>query len=101
MPKTARALVVDEDNNILFANFELRRQDPSQKLHLLDIIDTQQQDVLRLIGNAMDSPRESVEGETVFKGVPYLVRVVQLQAEGNIRRTLILFEPRGAATYNA
>ena len=100
--KTSRALVVDEDNNILFANFELRRPDPPQKLHLLDVIDTQQQDVLRLIGNAMDSPRESVEGETLFKGIPYLVKVVQLQAEGNIRRTLILFEPRmGHGSYNA
>ncbi|NLO92413.1 MAG: hypothetical protein GX410_10560 [Elusimicrobia bacterium] len=100
--KTSRALVVDEDNNILFANFELRRPDPPQKLHLLDVIDTQQQDVLRLIGNAMDSPRESMEGETVFKGIPYVVKVVQLQAEGNIRRTLILFEPKqGPAVFNA
>ena len=93
--KDSRALVVDEDNNILLSNFDIPRKDPAQKLHLLDVIDSQQVEVLRLIGTAIDSPQQLMEGEAVFKGQLCHVRVIQLQdASGAMRRTLIVFEPR-------
>jgi len=94
VPRAAKALVVDEDNSVLFANFELNKPDPTQKLHLLDIVDSRQQDVLRLIGMAMDNPRQTMEGDTIFKGETAHVKVVQMHSETNMRRTLILFEPR-------
>ncbi|MFA5162145.1 MAG: hypothetical protein WC421_07850 [Elusimicrobiales bacterium] len=88
----SRAIVVDEDNNVLYANFEMSAV-PGQKLHLLDVVDSQQQDVLKLIGMAMETTQTSVEGDTTFKGEPAHVRAVQVQSEGTLKRTLIIFEP--------
>jgi HAMP domain-containing protein len=93
--RESRALVVDEDNNILLSNFDIPRKDPAQKLHLLDVIDSQQVEVLRLIGTAIDSPQQLMEGEAVFKGQLCHARVIQLQdASGAMRRTLIVFDPK-------
>ncbi len=91
----SRALVVDEDNSVLFANFDMPTT-PGQKLHLLDVVDNQQQDVLRLVGLAMETPRKTVEGDTMFRGEPSHVKVVQIQSDVSAKRTLILFEPRRA-----
>jgi HAMP domain-containing protein len=89
----SQAIVVDEDNNVLFANFDLDLDRPDQKKHLLDIIDSQQQDVLRIIGMAMDTPRQIMQNDVMFKGIECRVRAIQVQAEGNIKRTLVLFTP--------
>ncbi len=90
----SRAIVVDEDNYVLFANFDLDLDRPGDKKHLLDVIDSQQQDVLRIIGQAMDSPRVTTEGDAHLKGVPCHIRAIQVQTEGNIRRTLVVFKPQ-------
>jgi HAMP domain-containing protein len=95
VPRGSRALVVDEDNSVLFANFDIPAS-PGQKLHLLDVVDNQQQDVLRLVGLAMDSPRQIIEGDTVFRGEASHVKVVQIQSDASAKRTLIMFEPRRA-----
>ncbi|MBI4051901.1 MAG: hypothetical protein HY400_05290 [Elusimicrobia bacterium] len=90
-----KAIVVDEDNNVLHTNFPLRAPvSASTKLHLLDVVDSQQQDLLRLVGMALDRPNELVEGETVFKAEPCHVRILHLKGQGDIKRTLILFEPK-------
>ncbi len=91
------AIVVDEDNNILYANFEFSpdgSNPAAKKIHLLDVVDSQQQNLLRLIALALDSSNNAVEGETVFRGVSCRVKILHLKEVGDIRRTLILFEPR-------
>jgi len=105
------AIVVDQDNTVLYTNFpvaakpasgEAAPQGPggvpasAAKLHLLDVLDTQQQDVLRLVGAALDRANQVVETDTVFRQEPCHVRAVHLEEEGEMRRTLILFEPKRA-----
>lgn len=94
--KEHRAIVVDEDNSVLYTNFPLANQpaDPNTRLHLLDVIDSQQQDVLRLVGVALDRPNQMVETDTMFRQEPCHVRAVHVEEEGELRRTVILFEPK-------
>ncbi|MBI4057388.1 MAG: hypothetical protein HY399_07590 [Elusimicrobia bacterium] len=97
--KGQKAIVVDEDNNVLHTNFPLQGGSAiGSKLHLLDIVDSQQQDLLRLVGIALDRPNELVEGDTVFHAEPCHVRVLHLKGQGEIKRTLILFEPKRAGS---
>ncbi|MEK7656264.1 MAG: hypothetical protein AAB412_00765 [Elusimicrobiota bacterium] len=97
--KAHRAIVVDEDNTVLYTNFPVAAStDPNARMHLLDVIDNQQQDVLRLVGVALDRPNQVVETETMFRQEPCHVRAVHLEEEGELRRTLILFEPKRATT---
>ena len=96
--KEHRAIVVDEDNTGLYTNFPIAAQTaPQARLHLLDVIDSQQQDVLRLVGVALDRPNQMVETDTTFRQEPCHVRAVHLEEEGELRRTLILFESRKSA----
>lgn len=94
VPKNHKAIVVDEDNTVLFTNFSTAAPTADAKLHLLDVIDSQQQDVLRLVGVALDRPNQVQEGDTTFKNEPCHVRAVHLEEDGELRRTLILFEPK-------
>ncbi|MCX5790185.1 MAG: hypothetical protein NTX64_17010 [Elusimicrobia bacterium] len=97
--KSHHAIVVDEDNTVLYTNFAVTATvDPATKLHLLDVVDNQQQDVLRLVGVALDRPNQVVETDTVFRQEACHVRAVHLEEEGELRRTLILFEPKRAQT---
>ena len=96
--KNHRAIVVDEDNSVLYTNFPIAGGASADgKLHLLDVIDSQQQDVLRLVTAALDKPNYLVEADTMFRSEPCHVRAVHLEEEGELRRTLILFEPKAAA----
>ncbi len=93
--KNHRAIIVDEDNSVLYTNFPVSGAVTGEhKLHLLDVIDSQQQDVLRLVGVALDRPNQVVEADTTFKGDPCHVKAVHLEEEGELKRTLILFEPK-------
>ncbi len=93
--KTHHAIVVDEDNSVLYTNFPVTGTVATDgKMHLLDVIDTQQQDVLRLVGVALDRPNQVVEADTMFRAEACHVRAVHLEEEGELRRTLILFEPK-------
>ncbi|MFA6030646.1 MAG: hypothetical protein WC969_12385 [Elusimicrobiota bacterium] len=97
--KAHRAIVVDEDNTVLYTNFPVAAtSDPNARLHLLDVIDSQQQDVLRLVGVALDRPNQVVETDTMFRQEACHVRAVHLEEEGELRRTLILFEPKKAGS---
>ncbi|MBI4377189.1 MAG: hypothetical protein HY549_12165 [Elusimicrobia bacterium] len=93
--KSHRAIVVDEDNSVLYTNFPIAGNATQDgKMHLLDVIDSQQQEVLRLVGVALDRPNQIVEADTTFRGEPCHVKAVHLEEEGELRRTLILFEPK-------
>lgn len=95
--KSHRAIVVDEDNSVLFTNFPVTGAPASDgKLHLLDVIDSQQQDVLRLVSVALDRPNQVVEADTMFKAEPCHVKAVHLDEDGETKRTLILFEPKAS-----
>jgi HAMP domain-containing protein len=105
VPKNYHAIVVDEDNSVLYTNFQMpvvsgipgiedKGNKSVAKPHLLDVIDTQQQEVLRLIGIALDRPNQVVEADTIFKSEPCHVKAIHLEEEGELRRTLVLFEPK-------
>ena len=97
--KNHRAIVVDEDNSVLFTNFPVPAPGAAAtdgKLHLLDVIDSQQQDVLRLVSAALDSPNQVKETDTMFRSEPCHVKAIHLDEDGETKRTLILFEPKTA-----
>jgi HAMP domain-containing protein len=91
---TDHVIVVDENNNILHANFELAGGGDGKAIHLLDVVDTQQQTLLRLVGQAFEMPDKAVEGETVFRNRPYNVKVLHVGQTAETNRTLILFTPK-------
>ena len=90
-------IVVDENNNVLYANFELGGGLDAKNIHLLDVVDSQQQNLLRLVGQGFESPNQTVEGETVFKGQASRVKVLHVGESADLSRTLILFSPRKTA----
>jgi len=95
--KNSRAIVVDEDNSVLYTNFPITGIVTADgKLHLLDVIDSQQQDVLRLVSVALDRPNQIVEADTMFRSEPCHVKAVHLDEDGEAKRTLILFEVKVA-----
>lgn len=93
VPHNEYVIVVDENNNVLYANFELRNM-AGGNVHLLDVVDSQQQTLLRLVGQAFDNPGEIMEGETIFKGQNLGVRVVHIGDTPDLNRTLILLYPK-------
>lgn len=95
-PDSTKALVIDEDNSVLFANFPLNRLDPEQKLHLLDVIDTDRKDIVKLVGTAMENPQKLISADTVFKSETVNAKVVQVEPKGRPKRILILFEKKQA-----
>ena len=94
VPACNYVIVVDENNNILYANFELAGAKDSGHIHLLDVVESQQQTLLRLVGQAFETPDQSVEGETVFKNQTLNVKVLHIGESSGINRTLILFYPK-------
>ncbi|MGB2579807.1 HAMP domain-containing protein [Elusimicrobium simillimum] len=90
--KGSRALVVDNDNNIMFANFEIsvKKDGP---LHLLDIFDGQQSQIIEIIGKAMDTPGKVYKGEASVGDGKFIIRAVQLPSAENNARTMIVLEP--------
>ncbi|MCX5783434.1 MAG: methyl-accepting chemotaxis protein [Elusimicrobia bacterium] len=92
--KNSKVMVVDENNTVFYANFEVPSSAEGKKPHLLDIMDMQQQEVLRLVGTAIETPWEMVEGESELKGEKCFVRAVLLGSDANMARTLVVFEPK-------
>lgn len=93
VPLNEYVIVVDENNNVLYANFELKNVE-NGPVHLLDVVDSQQQNLLRLVGQAFDTPGEIVEGETIFKGQSLSLKVIHIGDTPDLNRTLILFSPK-------
>lgn len=93
VPLNEYVIVVDENNNVLYANFELKGIEGTT-VHLLDVVESQQQNLLRLVGQAFDMPGEVIEGETIFKGQNLAVKVIHIGDTPDLNRTLILFYPK-------
>ncbi len=94
IPPKQYVMVVDENNSILYVNFELEQGVDSKSIHLLDVVDSQQQNLLRLVGNAFEEPGKIIGGETVFKNENMCVKITHTREEADISRTLILFYPK-------
>jgi len=94
VPRTEHIIVVDENNAILYANFKLEGGTDAQNLHLLDVVDNQQQNLLRLVARAFDAPGQLVDGETTFRGQDRDVRVLHVGGAGELKRTLIILSPQ-------
>lgn len=92
VPKGSRALVVDENNNILYTNFEINvnKQGP---VHLLDIFDARQQNIIQIVGEAMDHPGKVLRGKVESQNVTCLVKAVQLPDDAGKNRMLLVLEP--------
>jgi len=94
IPGNNYVIVVDENNSILYANFELVGGVDAKNIHLLDVVDSQQQTLLRLVGQAFEMPDQPVEGETVFRNQNLNVKVLHVGQTAETNRTLILFYPK-------
>lgn len=92
VPKGTRALVVDENNNILYTNFELKKM-ATEKVHLLDIFDGRQQDIIQIIGEALENPTKVLRGSVVNKNVKCVVKAVQLPDDAGKNRMILVLEP--------
>ena len=97
VPAGNYVIVVDENNGILHANFPLVGGKDSKNIHLLDVVDSQQQSLLRLVGQAFEAPDQVAEGETFFKNQNMNVKVLHVGDASGISRTLILFRPAASA----
>ena len=98
VPAANYVIVVDENNNILYANFELASGIDAKNIHLLDVVDSQQQTLLRLVGQAFETPDRQVEGETVFKNQNFNVKVLHVGQTAETNRTLIVFYPKSSVS---
>lgn len=96
IPKGSRALVVDENNNVMHANFELaiKKDGP---IHLLDIFGGTQQDIVHIVGQAMDNPGKIFRAKTQSGGRAFGIKTLQLSSKGGIVRTIIVLEPIAVA----
>lgn len=92
VPKGTRAIVVDENNNIMHANFELKinKEGP---IHLLDIFGGTQQDIVHIVGQAMDNPGKIFRARTQSGGRTFGIKALQLSSKGGVVRTIIILEP--------
>ena len=93
VPKGSRALVVDENNNILYTNFELKVPG-KEKVHLLDIFDGRQQEIIQVVGEALENPTKVLRSAVDNKNVQYLVKAVQLPDDAGKNRIVIVLEPK-------
>jgi len=92
VPKGSRALIIDENNNILYTNFELNVS-ADKKIHLLDIFDGRQQDIIQVVGEALEHPTKVLRGTVVNKNVKCLAKAVQLPDDAGKNRMIIVLEP--------
>ena len=92
VPKGSRALVVDENNNILYTNFELNSKKEGP-VHLLDIFDGRQQNIIQVVGEALENPTKVLRGTVENKNVQCLVKAVQLPDDAGKNRMILVLEP--------
>lgn len=92
VPKGSRAIVVDENNNIMHTNFDLplKKEGP---VHLLDLFGANQQEMMRVVGQAMENPGKIFRATTQSGGREFGIKTLQLTSKGGIIRTLIILEP--------
>ncbi len=92
VPKGSRALVTDENNNVLYTNFELDTS-AGKKVHLLDIFDGRQQNLIKVVGEAMENPTKVLRGKVENNNVKYLAKAVQLPDDGGKNRMILVLGP--------
>lgn len=92
VPKGTRALVVDENNNVLYTNFELKETE-DRKVHLLDIFDGRQQEIIRVVGEALENPTKVLRGSVISADVKCVVKAVQLPNDAGKNRIVVVLEP--------
>ena len=92
IPKGTRALVVDENYNVLYTNFELTL-DGGRKIHLLDVFDGRQQEVIQILGKAAETPSKVLRGKAISDNVTCLVKALQLPDDAGKNRMLVVVEP--------
>jgi hypothetical protein len=64
-----------------------------EKIHLLDIFDGRQQEIIQVIGEALENPTKVLRGAVVNKGVKCLVKAVQLPDDAGKNRIVLVLEP--------
>lgn len=92
VPKGSRAMVIDENNNILYTNFELKVPG-KDTVHLLDIFDGRQQEIIQVVGEALENPTKVLRGSVVNKDVQCVVKAVQLPDDAGKNRIVLVLEP--------
>lgn len=92
VPRGSRALVIDENNNILYTNFELN-VNKKGPVHLLDIFDGRQQSIIQVVGEALENPTKVLRGNVVNKNVKCTVKAVQLPDDAGKNRAILVLEP--------
>jgi len=92
VPHGSRALVIDENNNILYTNFEMniKKEGP---VHLLDIFDGRQQNIIQVVGEAMEHQGKVLRGNVTSHNVKFLVKAVQLPDDAGKNRIVLVLEP--------
>lgn len=92
VPKGTRAIVVDENNNVLYTNFEMKEPE-DRKVHLLDIFDGRQQEIIQVVGEALENPTKVLRGSVVNANVKCIVKAVQLPDDAGKNRIVVVLEP--------
>lgn len=92
VPHGARALVIDENNNILYTNFEMNVKKKGA-VHLLDIFDGRQQSIIQVVGEALENPGKVLRGSVVNSNVKCTVKAVQLPDDAGKNRMILVLEP--------
>lgn len=92
VPKGTRALVVDENNNVLYTNFEFKVTE-KRKVHLLDIFDGRQQEIIRVVGEALENPAKVLRGKVTNREVKCVVKAVQLPDDAGKNRIIVVLDP--------
>ena len=92
VPKGTRAIVVDENNNVLYTNFELKEEE-GRKIHLLDIFDGTQQEIIQVVGEDLENPTKVLRGPTTTKDVKCTVKAVELPNDAGKNRIVIVLDP--------
>ncbi len=93
VPKGTRALVVDENNNVLYTNFELKASE-NRKIHLLDIFDGRQQEIIQVVGEALENPSKVLRGSVISDKIKCQVKAVQLPDDAGRNRIVVVLEPK-------
>ncbi len=92
VPRGSRALVIDENNNILYTNFEMNINKKGP-VHLLDIFDGRQQNIIQVVGEALENPTKVLRGNVVNKDVKCTIKAVQLPDDAGKNRIVLVLEP--------
>ena len=93
IPSGTRALVVDENYHVLYTNFELNLEG-NRKVHLLDVFDGRQQEIIQILGKAAETPSKVWRGTALSKNVNCLVKAVQLPDDAGKNRMIVVVEPK-------